>query len=70
MGSLILLLYINDTNTEIYSSICPFAGDYLLWLHRIIITPDDHHQLQHDLNSLIQWTTQWQKKLNIKNVSH
>ena len=55
---LMFLLYINDTDTNICSSIRHFADDCILY--RIIETPDDHQHLQSDLNSLIQWTMQWQ----------
>ena len=62
LGPLMFLLYINDINTNICSPICLFADDCILY--RIIETPDDHQYLQSDLNSLIQWTMQWQMKLN------
>ena len=62
----LFLLYINDIDTYICSSIHLFADDCILY--RII------ESLKHlktintwlycDLNSLIQWTTQWQMKLN------
>ena len=60
--TLMFLLYINDSDTNICSSIHLFADDCILY--RIIETPDDHQHLQSDLNSLIQWTMQWQMKLN------
>ena len=50
------------TCTDICSSICLFADDCILY--RIIEAPEDHQQLQSDLNSLMRWTMQWQIKLN------
>ena len=50
------------TLIHICSSICLFPDDCILY--RIIETPEDHQQLQHDLNSLMQWTKQWQMRLN------
>ena len=41
---LCFLLYINDIDTDICSSICLFADDCMLY--RIIETPEDHQQLQ------------------------
>ena len=62
LGPLMFLLYINDIDVEICSSIRLFADDCILY--RIITSPEDHHHLQHDLDSLVQWTQQWQMKLN------
>ena len=39
-----------------YVSIRLFADDCILY--RIIETPEDHQQLQCDLNSLMRWTKQ------------
>ena len=56
------LLYIDDIDTDIFSSIHLFADDCILY--RMIETPEDHQQLQSDLNPLMRWTMQWQMKLN------
>ena len=51
LGPLMFLLYINDIDTNICSSIRLFAHNCILY--RIIETPDNHQHLQSDLNSLI-----------------
>ena len=45
-----LLLYINDIDTNIASSIHLFADDCVLY--RVIKSPQDHLSLQQDLNQL------------------
>ena len=62
LGPLMFLVYINDIDTDICSSVRLFADDCVLY--RIIKTPEDHQQLQCDLDSLMHWTKQWQMKLN------
>ena len=45
LGPLMFLLYINDIDTDICSSIRLFADDCMLY--GIIETPEDHQQLQY-----------------------
>ena len=58
------LLYINDISTGIGSSIRLFADDYVLY--RVIKSTKgkDQNHLQQDLNTLVEWTKQWQMTLN------
>ena len=56
------LLYINDISTRIGSSIRLFADDCVLYT--VIKTANDHNHLQQDLNTLVEWTKQWQMTLN------
>ena len=56
------LLYINDICTKIDSSIRLFTDDCILY--RIIKTTEDHNYLQ-DLNTLVEWTKQWQMIINV-----
>ena len=63
LGPLMFLLYINDIDSNIASSIRLFADDCVLY--RVIKSPQDHLSLQQDLNQLVQWTDTWQMKLNI-----
>jgi len=58
------LLYINDIDTNITSSICHFANDCVLY--KVIKSSQDHFLLQQDLNNLVQWADTWQMKLNIE----
>ena len=62
LGPLMFLLYINDISTGIGSSIRLFADDCVLY--RTIKTTEDHDHLQEDLNTLVEWTKQWQMTLN------
>ena len=63
LGPLMFLLYINDITTNISSHIRLFADDCVLY--RVVQSHQDHQHLQHDLNLIIQWTKQWQMRLNI-----
>ena len=40
-----------------------FADDCVLY--RIIQTPNDHHYLQNDLDTIILWANKWQMNLNV-----
>ena len=62
LGPLLFLLYINDINDNINSTIRLFADDCVLYY--IIKTPNDHHHLQNDLDTIIQWAIKWQMNLN------
>ena len=64
LGPLMFLLYINDIDTNITSSIRLYADDCVLY--RVIKSPQDRDLLQQDLNQLVQWTQTWQMKLNIE----
>ena len=58
------LLFINDIDTNITSSIPLYADDCVLY--RVIKSSQDRDLLQQDLNQLVQWTQTWQIKLNIE----
>ena len=62
LGPLMFLLYINDISAGINSSIRLFADDCVLY--RVIKSTEDHKHLQQDLNTLVEWTEQWQMTLN------
>ena len=62
LGPLLFLLYVNDINDNINTTIRMFADDCVLY--RIIKTPNDHHHLQNDLDAIIQWAIKWQMNLN------
>ena len=62
LGPLMFLLYINDISAGINSSIRLFADDCVLY--RVIKSTEDHDHLQQDLNTLVEWTEQWQMILN------
>ena len=62
LGPLMFLIYINDIDNNIQSSVRLFADDCILY--RVIKSLDDCRCLQEDLNHLIHWTHLWQMKLN------
>ena len=51
------LLYINDINVGISSSLRLFADDYVLY--RIIELDQDQNCLQSDLNLIFEWLQSW-----------
>ena len=57
------LVYINDINENITSSVRLFADDCVIC--KPIITPQDAEQLQEDLQKLNEWTKLWQMKINV-----
>jgi len=61
LGPLMFLLYINDINENISSTIRLFADDCILY--RVINSEQDSAYLQRDLNT-INWTEKWQMQLN------
>ena len=62
LGSLMFLVYINDINESISSSIRLFADDCVVY--NTISTPRDAEQLQGVLNHICAWSEKWQMKLN------
>ena len=63
LGPVLFLIFINDLQDNIRSSVRLFADDCVLY--RNIKTPTDCQILQDDLNSLGQWETDWQMKFNV-----
>ena len=66
LGPVLFLIFINDLPDNISlirSSVCLFAEDCVLY--RNIKSLIDCQILQDDLNSLVQWETDWQMKFNI-----
>ena len=57
------LVYINDINENITSSVRLFADDCVLY--KSITSLEDAEQLQEDLCKICEWTNKWQMKLNI-----
>ena len=63
LGSLMFLLYINDIDQNINSTIRLFADDCIIY--RIIDTREETCNLQHDLDTISDWCRTWQMQLNI-----
>ena len=63
LGPVLFLMYVNDIGLNIHGEIRLFADDILLY--QPIRTPDDHLQLQEDLNTLTKWASDWKMTFNI-----
>jgi len=64
LGPLFFLVYINDINKEVESTLRLFADDSLLY--RQIKTPEDQYILQRDIDKLADWARLWQMSFNVK----
>ena len=62
LGPLLFLLYINDMDDSIKSSLLKFADDTKVL--RKIYSEEDNTQLQKDLDSLVKWSQDWQMTFN------
>ena len=62
LGPLLFLLFVNDLPGWIVSSMKMFADDIKLW-HKISCESDKQY-LQSDLQTMANWTQEWQLKLN------
>jgi hypothetical protein len=63
LGPLLFLLYINDIEKDLTSSIRLFADDSAVY--RRIDTEEDAHALQLDLFRLQEWADKWQMSFNV-----
>ena len=63
LSPVLFLMYVNDIDLNIHGEIRLFADDILLY--QLIRTPDDHLQLQEDLNTLTKWVSDWKMTFNI-----
>ena len=63
LGPLMFLLYINDIDENISSTVWLFADDCIMY--RIIDSLEDSLCLQRDLSTILNWTKKWQMQLNI-----
>ena len=62
------LLYINDINENVQSSIRLFADDSIIY--RKINSNIDHQILQTDLAELEKWSDKWQMQFNLSKCVH
>ena len=63
LGPLMFLVYINDINKNITSSIRLFADDCVIY--KTVTSMQEAEQLQDDLRKVYEWTNKWQIKLNV-----
>ncbi len=68
LGPALFLLYINDINKEVESTMRLFADDSVLY--RPVRTPRDHQILQRDLEKVFQWALRWDMKFNVSKCAH
>ena len=68
LGPILFLLYINDINENVQSSIRLFADDSIIY--RKINANIDHQILQTDLIQLEKWSDKWQMQFNISKCVH
>ena len=66
LGPLMVLLYMNDIDENISSTVRLCADDCVMY--RIIDSLEDSLCLQKDLSTILNWTKKWQMQLNIDNV--
>ena len=57
LGPLMFLVYINDINENITSSVRLFADDCVIY--KSITSLEDAEQLQEDLCKICEWTNKW-----------
>jgi len=62
LGPLLFLLYVNDLPAWIQNSMKMFADNTKIW--RKIEKAEDSNFLQSDLNSMEEWSDNWQLKFN------
>lgn len=64
LGPLLFIMYINDLDSGITSSISKFADDTKIG--RVINSQDDCISLQKDLDMLHKWSKDWQMEFNVE----
>ena len=62
LGPLLFLIYINDLDDSITSTVLKFADDTKLF--RKVNTDGDKQHLQNDLDRLVKWSEKWQMLFN------
>ena len=64
LGPILFLIYINDMDDEIMNQLLKFADDTKIF--SIIRTDEEADNLQKDLDTLLNWTNDWQMQFNVK----
>ena len=64
LGPILFLIYINDLEEGVTSTILKFADDTKLF--RKIKGNGDKQQLQDDIDQLIKWSEKWQMLFNFQ----
>jgi len=66
LGPLLFLIFMNDLEDGISSSILKFADDKTIF--RELKDNKDCSILQSDLDKLVSWSQKWQMEFNVKNA--
>ena len=64
LGPLLFLLFINDIDNDIQSSLRLFVDDTILY--REIWSKDDHNIIQNDIQTLFKWSQTWKLDFYVK----
>ena len=64
LGPILFLIYINDMDDEIMNQLLKSADDTKIF--SIIRTDEEADNLQKDLDTLLNWTNDWQMQFNVK----
>jgi hypothetical protein len=67
LGPILFLIYINDIDSGLVSKLCKFADDSKLCKN--IRNGSDRDDLQNDLDSLCEWSREWQMQFNVDKCS-
>jgi len=65
LGPVLFIIFINDLDCGILSSILKFADDTKRF--GVVNSHDDSQVLQHDLHKLTDWSNDWQMTFNVDN---
>ena len=70
LGPVLFLIFIDDIDEGLRSSILKFADDTKIY--GVVNSWEDRERLQKDLNRLVEWASRWQMKFNEEkcNVMH
>jgi len=63
LGPVLFLIFINDLEAAVSSTVLKFADDTKLF--RPVVTMADHDQLQSDLDTICHWADRWNMKFNV-----
>ena len=62
LGPLLFIVYINDLNEKMTSTVLKFADDTK-------ISSNSQQELQRDLDTAVEWAQTWQMQFNMNNSS-
>ena len=64
LGPLLFIIYINDIDGGVVSSVLKFADDTKIY--RAVRSHEDIEQLQRDLSNMYEWSKEWQMLFNVE----